>query len=61
MFDVLVTTIDLIMAMEFQLNFIVDRRETCDQFDVEFQMLNKNLRQEVVKLIKPFVTIFDGI
>jgi hypothetical protein len=24
-------------------------------------MLNKNLRQEVVKLIKPFVTIFDGI
>ncbi len=55
------TTIDLIMAMEFQLNFIVDQRETCDQFDVEFQMLNKNLRQEVVKLIKPFVTIFDGI
>ncbi len=61
MFDVLVTTIDLIMAMEFQLNSVVDRSETCDQFDVELQMLNKNLRQEVVKLIKPFVTIFYGI
>jgi len=49
------------MAMESQLNSVVDRSETCDQFDVELQMLNKTMQQEVVKLIKPFVTIFYGI
>jgi hypothetical protein len=36
-------TINLIMTMESQLDSLVDGNETCDQFDVEFQMLNKNM------------------
>jgi hypothetical protein len=38
--------------------------ETCDQFDVELQMLSKNMRQQVVKVIKPFVQFlkaFDSL
>jgi len=45
-------TINLIVAIEFQPNSFVDGNETCDQFDVEFQMLNKNMWQEVVKFIR---------
>jgi hypothetical protein len=37
--DVLVTIINLIMAIESQLDPLVDGSETCDQFDVELQML----------------------
>jgi hypothetical protein len=43
------------MAMEFQQYPFIDGSETCDQLDVELQMLNKNMRQEVVKVIKPFL------
>lgn len=43
------------MAMESQLDPLVDGSETCDQFDVELQMLSKNMRQEVVKVMKPFL------
>ncbi len=53
--DVLMTIINLIMAMESQLDPLVDGSETCDQFDVELQMLSKNMRQEVVKVMKPFL------
>jgi hypothetical protein len=53
--NALVTVINLIMAMEFQLDPFIDGSETCDQFDVELQMLNKNMHQEVVKVIKPFL------
>jgi hypothetical protein len=35
LFNVLVITINLIMAMESQLDSLVDGSETCDQFDVE--------------------------
>jgi hypothetical protein len=41
LFDALVTTINLISAMEFQPNPYVDGSETCDQFDVDFHMLSK--------------------
>jgi hypothetical protein len=43
LFDALVITINLISAMEFQPNPSVDGSETCDQFDVEFHMLKKNV------------------
>jgi hypothetical protein len=29
------------MAMEFQLDTFINESETCDQFDVELEMLNK--------------------
>jgi hypothetical protein len=44
MFDALVTTINLILAMEFQPNPFANGGETCDQFDVELQMWNKNMQ-----------------
>jgi hypothetical protein len=53
LFDALVTTINSILAMEFQVNPSVDGSETCDQFDVKFHMLGKNTWEEVVKVIKP--------
>ncbi len=53
LFDALVTTVNSILAMEFQANPSVDGSETCDQFDVEFHMLGKNMWEEVVKVIKP--------
>ncbi len=63
LFDALVTIINLILAMEFQPNPFVDGNETCDQFDVEFHILNKNIFQEVLKVIKPilqFLIVFDS-
>jgi hypothetical protein len=63
LFDALVTTINLILAMEFQPNPSIDGSETCDQFDVEFHMLNKNMWQEVVKVTRPFLQflkVFDS-
>jgi hypothetical protein len=30
--------------MEFQSYPLVDKSETCDQFDVKLQMLNKNMQ-----------------
>jgi hypothetical protein len=53
--NVLMTIINLIVAMKSQLDPLVDGIETCDQFDVELHMFNKNMRQEVVKVIKPFL------
>jgi len=55
LFDALVTTINSILAMEFQPNPSIDVNETCDQFDVEFHMLSKNMWQEVVEVIRPFL------
>jgi len=55
LFDALVTTINSILAMEFQPNPSIDGNETCDQFDVEFHMLNKNMWQEAVEVIRPFL------
>jgi hypothetical protein len=55
LYDVLMITVNLIVAIEFQPDSLVDGNETCDQFDVEFQMLNKNMRQEVVKVIRHFL------
>jgi hypothetical protein len=62
LFDTLVTTINSILALEFQQNLYVDGSETCDQFVVEFHILSKNMWQEVVKVIKPFLQflrVFD--
>jgi hypothetical protein len=47
--------VNLIVAMESQPDSFVDGSETCDQFYVEFQMLNKNMWQKVVKVIRPFL------
>jgi len=44
MSDALVTTINLILAMEFQPNPFANGGETFDQFDVELHMLNKNMQ-----------------
>jgi hypothetical protein len=63
LFDVSMITINLIVAMEFQPNSLIDGSETCDQFDVELQMLNKNMQQEVVKVIRhslQFLMAFDS-
>jgi len=63
LFDVSMITINLIVAMEFQPNSFIDGSETCDQFDVELQMLNKNMQQEVVKVIRhslQFLMAFDS-
>ncbi len=63
LFDTLVTTINSILAMEFQPNPYVDGSETCDQFDVKFHMLSKNMWQKVVKVIKfflQFLKVFDS-
>ncbi len=43
MFNALVITINPILAMEFQLDPFVDGNETCDQFDVELQILSKTM------------------
>jgi len=43
LFDPLVSTINSILAMEFQPNPCVDGSETFDQFDVKFHMLGKNM------------------
>jgi hypothetical protein len=61
LFDALVTIINSILAMEFQPHPFVDGGETCDQFDVKFHMLNKNMWEEVVKVIKPFFIVFESI
>ncbi len=63
LFDALVTTINLILAMEFQPNPSIDGSETCDQFDVKFHMLSKNMWQELMKVTKPFLQflkVFDS-
>jgi len=49
--------------MEFQLDPFVDGNETCDQFNVEFEILNKTMWQEVMKVIKTilqFLKTFDS-
>ncbi len=55
LFDVLNTTINLIVASKSKLNPLVNGGEAFDQFDVEFHLLRKNMQQEVVKVIKPFL------
>jgi hypothetical protein len=47
--------------MEFQPDPFVNGREKCDQFDVELQMLNKNMWKEVVKVIKCFFIVLESI
>jgi hypothetical protein len=44
--------------MEVETNPIVDGSETFDQFDVELHLLNINMWQEVVKVIKYFLNFF---
>ncbi len=49
--------------MEFQLDPFADGNETCDQFDVELQILSKTMWQEVMKVIRPilqFLKTFDS-
>ncbi len=61
--NALVIVINLIIAMKFQLDPFVDGSETYDQFDVEFQILNKNMWQKVMKVIRPilqFLRTFDS-
>jgi hypothetical protein len=53
--NAVVIVINLIIAMEFQPNPFVDGSETYDQFDVEFQILSKNMWQKVMKVIKPIL------
>lgn len=63
MFNALVIAINPILAMEFQLDPFVDGNETCDQFNVEFEILNKTMWQEVMKVIKTilqFLKTFDS-
>jgi len=63
LFDALVIAINPILAMEFQLDPFVDGNETCDQFNVEFEILNKTMWQEVMKVIKTilqFLKTFDS-
>jgi len=55
LFDALVIVINLITTIESQPYSLIDGNETCDQFDVELQMLSKNMRQKMVKVIKPFL------
>jgi len=40
------------MPMEAKTNPLVNGNKTLDKFDVEFHLLNRNIQQEVVKLIK---------
>jgi hypothetical protein len=63
LFNALVIAINPILAMEFQLDPFVDGNETCDQFNVEFEILNKTMWQEVMKVIKTilqFLKTFDS-
>jgi hypothetical protein len=46
------------MTMKVETNPIVDGSETFDQFDVELHLLNINMWQEVVKVIKYFLEFF---
>jgi hypothetical protein len=49
--------------MEFEVDPLVDGNKTFDIFDVEFHMLNKNMWQEVLKVIKfflEFLKTFDS-
>jgi hypothetical protein len=43
---------NVIMPMEAKTNPLVNGNKTLDKFDVEFHLLNRNIQQEVVKLIK---------
>jgi hypothetical protein len=47
--------INLIIVVEVETNPLANGNEIFDWFDVEFHILNKTMRQEVVKVIKPFV------
>jgi hypothetical protein len=55
---VLATIINLIVAVEFEVDPIVNKNVTFDLFDVELHMLNINLRLEVIKVIKHFFEKF---
>jgi hypothetical protein len=43
------------MALELEFNPLANGVETFDQFDVELHFLKKNMWQEVVKVIIPFL------
>jgi hypothetical protein len=43
---------NVIMPMEAKTNPLVNGNKTLDKFDVEFHVLNRNIQQKVVKLIK---------
>ncbi len=47
--------IKLIVALELKFDPLVDGVETFDQFDVELHFLKKNMWQEVVEVIIPFL------
>jgi hypothetical protein len=49
----LIIVINLLMAMDFETDPL-DGNEIFNLFDVELNMLSKNMQQEVVKVIKPF-------
>jgi hypothetical protein len=55
LFDVLSIVIKLIVALELEFDPLVDGVETFDQFDVELHFLKKNMWQEVVEVIIPFL------
>jgi hypothetical protein len=56
--NALLIIINLIVAIESQPDSFDDGSETCDEFDDELQMLYKNMQQEVVKVIRPFLQFF---
>lgn len=57
----LTTIINLIVAMEFEVDPIVNENVTFDLFDVELHMLNINLRLEVIKVIKHFFEFLKNL
>jgi hypothetical protein len=46
---------NVIMPMEAKTNPLVNGNKTLNKFDVEFHLLNRNIQQELVKLIKPIL------
>ncbi len=46
--------------MEVETNPLANGSETFDQFDVELHLLNINMQEEVVKMIKPFLNFFKA-
>ncbi len=53
----LTIVINLLVVMDFEIDPL-DGNENFNLFDVELNMLNKNMQQEVVKVIKPFSELF---
>ncbi len=48
------------MVTEGETNPLANGRETFDQFDVELHLLNIDVQEEVVKMIKPFLKILKA-